>query len=276
MRTIADHALAKRLERFAADDISAFVAVAAKACPGDDPQCIEVAGGVAGFIGPGSPVNGAIGMGLSGEVTHGEIAEVERFFSERAETPIVGVCPLAHPSMARVLGERGWSIGTFENVMVREIVPGEHLDPPTPGIEIRTADSHEDRDVWALMVARGFAAPDDPSPAELNLATIASRKPGANFLFGMADGDYAGTGQLETAGEIAWLSADTTLVRFRRRGVQASLQRARLEMARRADCTLAVSECVPGSPSQRNMERLGFRVAYTRVDAIRQTTPSCL
>jgi hypothetical protein len=36
---------------------------------------------------------------------------------------------------------------------------------------------------------------------------------------------------------------------------------------RDAGCALAVTESVPGSPSQRNMERVGFQVAYTRVDA---------
>ena len=36
----------------------------------------------------------------------------------------------------------------------------------------------------------------------------------------------------------------------------------------RAGCDLAVTESAPGSASQRNMERLGFRIAYTRVDLV--------
>ena len=117
------------------------------------------------------------------------------------------------------------------------------------------------------MAARGFSAPDEPTEAELRLATAATHRDGASFLFGLVDGVHAGTGQLEIADDIGWLSGDTTLPQFRRRGVQGALQRARLELARDAGCTLAVTESVPGSASQRNMERLGFRVAYTRVDA---------
>ena len=101
----------------------------------------------------------------------------------------------------------------------------------------------------------------------MRLATAATRREGARFFFGVVDGELAGTGQLEMSGDFGWLSADTTLPPFRRRGVQTTLQRARLQILRDAGYALAVTESVPGSASQRNMERLGFRVAYTRVDA---------
>jgi hypothetical protein len=39
-------------------------------------------------------------------------------------------------------------------------------------------------------------------------------------------------------------------------------------MGEAAGCEFAVSESHPGSTSQRNMERLGFRVVYTRVDLL--------
>jgi hypothetical protein len=51
------------------------------------------------------------------------------------------------------------------------------------------------------------------------------------------------------------------------------LQRARLAAAREAGCTLAVTESMPGSASQRNMERLGFSLVYTRVEVLAPSTP---
>ena len=39
-------------------------------------------------------------------------------------------------------------------------------------------------------------------------------------------------------------------------------------MAKAASCEFAVTEAQPGGTSQRNMERLGFRVVYTRVEMI--------
>jgi hypothetical protein len=46
--------------------------------------------------------------------------------------------------------------------------------------------------------------------------------------------------------------------------VQTALIRARLAFAAAAGCDLAAVNTVPGSVSQRNAERQGFRVVYTR------------
>lgn len=266
MPAFADHALAERLELFAASDVRGFVDAAAMLYPDEGSGFIEVAGGVAGYVGARSPANGAIGLGFRGEVTHGHIATVERFFLDHGEEPIISVCPMAHPTLGRVLAERAWTLGTFENVLVRSVARGESFDQPTAGVEVREAQDESDLAMWALMAASGFSAPEEPAEAELRLATAATRRKGARFLFGLVDGEYAGTGQLEIEDGMGWLSGDTTLPRFRRRGVQGALQRARLNYIHGADCALAVTESVPGSASQRNMERLGFRVAYTRVD----------
>ena len=267
MRETTDHDLAQRLELFAASDVRKLAETAAVLFSDMAAQFLEVAGGIAGYVGPQSPANGAIGLGFCGEVTADQIISVERFFLELDEEPIVSICPLADPSLVRVLSQRRWTMGAFENVLVREIDPSDAFDPSSSGIEVIEALGDEDLDAWALMAANGFSAPDKPTQSELRLAIAATRREGASFLFGLADGAYAGTGQIEIAGDLAWLSGDTTLPRFRRRGVQGSLQRARLNIARDAGCSFAVTESVPGSASQRNMERLGFRVAYTRVDA---------
>jgi GNAT superfamily N-acetyltransferase len=273
VQAFSDYSLAKRLELFASADVRGFAEAASALYPDSGAGFIEVGGGVAGYVGAKSPANGAIGLGFDGEVTEGQIATVERFFLDKGEEPIVSVCPLAHPSLVQVLSGRGWQVGTFENVLVRRIDPAERFGSEAAGVEIREAQAESDLEAWALLAAKGFSAPEDPTPADRRLAAAATRREGARFLFGMVDGADAGTGQIEIAGELGWLSADTTLPAFRRRGVQSSLQRFRLAMAQEAGCLLAVTESVPGSPSQRNMERLGFQVAYTRADA-RYPSPS--
>jgi len=75
---------------------------------------------------------------------------------------------------------------------------------------------------------------------------------------------YAGmfiSGQHRTA----VLAATGTLPALRRRGCQAALVQRRMADAAAADCDLVVVETTPGSPSQRNLERLGLRLAVTRV-----------
>ena len=78
------------------------------------------------------------------------------------------------------------------------------------------------------------------------------------------DGESAGGATLFIHDGVAGLLGAATLPQHRRRGVQVSLMRARLAAALAAGCDLAYTITAPGSGSQRNAERAGFRVAYTR------------
>jgi GNAT superfamily N-acetyltransferase len=60
------------------------------------------------------------------------------------------------------------------------------------------------------------------------------------------------------------------LPEFRQRGVQSALIARRLHEAAKAGCEYAVVSTNPGSGSQRNMERRGFRVAYTKLVMMRE------
>ena len=48
-------------------------------------------------------------------------------------------------------------------------------------------------------------------------------------------------------------------------GAQAALLDTRLAYAASVGCELAMMGALPGSASQRNGERQGFRIAYTRI-----------
>jgi hypothetical protein len=48
-------------------------------------------------------------------------------------------------------------------------------------------------------------------------------------------------------------------------GAQASLLESRLRYAAEQGCDIAMMCALPGSASQRNAERQGFRIAYTRI-----------
>lgn len=261
----ADEELARRLEGLTAREMWRMARAARTAFPERDALAIDVAGGVAAFIGESSPVNQAFGLGFAGEVTEKDAALLERFYAWRGARGKAGVCPFAHPSLARLLGERGWVPDGFENVLT---LPLERdVDLPEPTIEIRQCSADE-RDLWARVVAVGFSSPDVPTQAELDLAHIISAREEAILLLAWVDGEPAGTGELIIDEGVGWLSADTTLPPYRARGVHRSMQLERLRRAGDAGCDLAVTESTPGSASQRNMERLGFRIAYTRVDML--------
>jgi len=268
MSVFADHPFAVRVEALAATGMRRLAEATLSLYPDLDAMWTQVGGGVAAYLGEGSPVNGTAGFGMPGEVTAADVEALERFFAARGERPLASVCPMAHPSVARLLGARGWTIGAFENVLARTLDSDLVLPEPDAHIEIRVARTPDELELWALMVANGFSAPYDPTPAEMRLGRAATAREDSAFLIGYIDGAPAGTGELQLEDGVGWLSADTTLPQFRGRGVQRSLQRARLALAFDAGCDIAVSESMPGSGSQRNMERLGFSVAYTRVDAL--------
>jgi GNAT superfamily N-acetyltransferase len=56
---------------------------------------------------------------------------------------------------------------------------------------------------------------------------------------------------------------------FRGAGLQGALIRERLRAAVEEGCDLATASTLPGSVSQRNYERNGFQVAYTKAILVR-------
>lgn len=63
---------------------------------------------------------------------------------------------------------------------------------------------------------------------------------------------------------VALLAGASTVPEGRRRGAQLALLDTRRRYAASNGCDLAMMCAAPGSASQRNAERNGFRVAYTR------------
>ena len=87
------------------------------------------------------------------------------------------------------------------------------------------------------------------------------------------DGAIAGGGSLRLDGEVAQFSGAGTLPRFRRRGVQTALLRARLMDAAAAGCTIGVVVTQPGSKSQQNVQREGFALLYARQLLVKPVPP---
>jgi len=78
------------------------------------------------------------------------------------------------------------------------------------------------------------------------------------------NGQPIATGALTIAGDVALLAGASTVPSARRQGAQNALLEERLQYAAAHGCTVAMMVTLPGSGSQRNSERHGFRIAYTR------------
>ena len=92
---------------------------------------------------------------------------------------------------------------------------------------------------------------------------------GARVFLAWADGVAAGTGGVAIVDGVVNCFGDATLEKFRGRGLQAALIHARLAAAVRGGAEMAMVTTMPGTISQRNYERAGYRMAYTRTKFIR-------
>ena len=266
---LADSILAERIERSVVRDLMRYAEACRRLDPGLPVACGSFAGGLALYIALRSPVNMIFGAGFDGPVTGADVQAVERFYAERAAQAAISLSPLADPSLAATLGLRGWVLTDFENVLIRELGASELLVPETArGVTIAAAETREQRFAWGRLSASAFEAPGAPSAEVVRLGEAMAARDDSTLLTGLVDGEEAGTGALWIDDGMGWLLGDATLPRLRRRGVQSALLAERTRMAEAAGCEFAVTEAAPGGTSQRNMERLGFRVAYTRVEMI--------
>jgi len=250
----ADQALARRIERAAAFD--------AKACaPAHSGSAtLDAGGGVAVFVGAESPLTHAVGVGLDGPVREAELGAIEAFFRSRGAPVSFELSPLADPGLFAALGDRGYRITEFNNVMVKRLAGLEIVITP----RVRRAIGGED-DLWAHILGEGFFEKAELSHEEMDIGRDLFRMPGAICYLASVNGEAAAGAALTVRDGLATLCADGTIARFRRFGLQRELIAARLNEAAAQGCDLATASTLPGSQSQRNYERMGFEVAYTKV-----------
>jgi N-acetylglutamate synthase-like GNAT family acetyltransferase len=86
------------------------------------------------------------------------------------------------------------------------------------------------------------------------------------------DGEVIAAGALNVANGIALLAGAATIPSARKQGAQRALLHARLRFAVERGVDLAMVVTQPGSASQRNAERQGFRPVYTRAKWQRTST----
>src|SRR5580765_2995297 len=166
--------------------------------------------------------------------------------------------------------ERGYGIAELNNVLYRKLEPGKKFPPPPPGCEIRRSFPEEAATAGAIVESAFF--PDGaPEPYRGLVAPFYQMDRALAFVAAI-DGKLVacGTGLVIPQHKMFALAGAGTLIEFRKRGLQTALLRARMAAAIEAGCEYAVVVTQGGSVSQRNAERLGFRVAYSKVTVIKQ------
>lgn len=260
----ADLALSRRLERTEAQSNLDFVEARARAFPESGAGWIEEAGTFAMFDGVESPLTQTFGLGIAHPVTRSGLDRVEAFFAAHGAPVFHEVSPLADPSVLEILNARGYEPFEFTSVMYRATGAEVHVKGAgNPDLHVRTIGPDE-VEHWATTSARGWS--EQPGLGEFMLTfgrVSANKTSGTSFLAELSGQAIATAGMTIHEG-VALLAGASTVPEGRRQGAQNALLAARLRHAAERGCDLAMMCALPGSASQRNAERQGFRVAYTR------------
>ena len=224
------------------------------------------------FDGAGAPTTQTFGLGMFAPPTTEHLTTIERFFRDRGAETFHEVSPLADPATFVLLTDRGYAPFEFTSVMYRPLDGGPNLGEAAGGEpDVRLiADGEQAR--WAATAAAGWSEFADLSSFMGEFGRISADVVDGRCFLVEAGGGPIATGMLVVHENVALFAGASTVPAARRRGAQRALVRARLQYAAGHGCDLAMICAVPGTASQRNAERNGFRIAYTRIKW-RQATP---
>jgi hypothetical protein len=257
--------LSRRLERAEGRSNADFVEARAKLSPESGAAWIEVAGAYAMFDGIGSPLTQTFGLGVFDPVTQTDMEKLEAFFQQRGAHVHHEVSPLADASLLALLNERGYQPIELTSVMYRPIGRGVQLaSPRDEKIQSRLMRDGEE-DLWAQTAAKGWSELVEFTDMMLELSSITAKRAGGCSFLAEIDGRPIATGAMFIHDGVALLAGASTIPEGRRQGAQLALLESRLRHAAEKGCDIAMMCALPGSASQRNAERQGFRIAYTRI-----------
>lgn len=229
----------------------------------------ETCGGHMVFAGLGSPIGRATGVGLDQPLTPNDLDRIEQFYRERNAPSQVDLTPLHRPEVFEMFKERGYAIAELNNVLYRNLDPAEEFPPPPDHCQIRRSPMDEAEVAGSIVESAFF--PDGAPDAFRGLITPLYQMENALPFVATIDGKpvACGTGLIIPEHKVFALCGAGTLGAYRGRGLQTALLRARIQAARDAGCEFAVVVTQGGTVSQRNAERLGLRVAYSKVTVIK-------
>lgn len=248
-------------------------------------------GWAAAYAGPHAPFTKWSGLGFGRLPTPEEFQRVEARFDAEAAPLSIELASGADPAAADTLSQRGYRLQRFENVLVRPLADLSGLSDAPSGVEV-SSEGEAGFAPWLTRFLDAFAVSDDqgvgdaeefPREVLAEAVSACSRCRGFRRYAATLDGDPAGTAAMRldpglgadaSLPPIVMLCGAATAPQHRRRGVQTALLVARLQDAAGAGADLAVVTTLPGSKSEQNAIRAGFRLGYVRAVMVREARPS--
>ena len=259
----SDLNLARQLERTEARSNAAFIEARRKLFPESGAEWKEVGGAYAMFDGAESPLTQSFGLGMFEEVTNEHLEKLENFFKERGAPVFHEISPMADMSLLSLLKKRGYHPVEMTSVLYRPVERESLGETRNSKIKTRIIEQGEEK-LWAKTSADGWSTEGEGlSDFMFDFGNIIARS-SLPFLAEL-DGKAIAAGVLFIGDNAALLAGASTVPEGRRQGAQLALLESRLRYAAEKGCRVAAMGALPGSQSQRNAEKHGFRIAYTRV-----------
>jgi hypothetical protein len=224
---------------------------------------MECAGAYAVFDGIDAPTTQSFGLGIFEKLTADSLERIERFFFDRGASADHEVSPLAGSAALDLLCSRHYQPIEISNVLYQPIEKVTAQEQAA--IRVRVAGP-EEYQLWTDINARGWTH-EHPELLEFlqQVGTLSSSRRDTVCFLAEFDGQPGAAGALSLHNGVALFAGAATVPELRCRGLQAALLKERMRHAFEHRCDLAMMVAETGSISQRNAERQGFRVAYTRI-----------
>jgi ribosomal protein S18 acetylase RimI-like enzyme len=187
--------------------------------------------------------------------------EAEMIITDAALLPLIEVwAGDASASLGRRLAHAG-----FYAAEVNTTLHARPSQPASthPGIEIREVTPDDDDTVYLATLFGGYGLTAEADSAQRAMMAIEHRSPHLRRYLAYLDGRPAGAAALYTARQRGYLAGAATVPGMRNRGCQSALIQQRLHDAATTSPYVVVTTAF-GSPSQANLQRLGFTIAHTR------------
>lgn len=258
----SDLELSRRLEKAEGFACAQHADARRRLRPESEAEWMNCGGAFVIFDGVDSPCTQTFGLGIFEELASETLDKIERFFQDRGAPVFHEVSPYAGVAALDLLCARGYKPIELSNVLYQPVA--EPAPFASNSVTVRVAGPREAK-LWGEISARGWSH-DHPEFADvlLELGAVTTAREQTVCFLAEVDGTPGAAGVLCLYEGVALFGGSATVPELRRRGLQSALLRKRMRYGFEHHYELAMMAAQPGSNSQRNAERAGFHVAYTR------------
>ncbi len=134
--------------------------------------------------------------------------------------------------------------------------------PPPPGVSIQNVDSDADLDLFLELFHGGWDMEAATLPTFQKTMRYWKDLPGWHLYLACLDGVARGIGIMFITEEVAYMAVAATLPDFRGRGCEKMLLHHAIRRAKELGCAIIFGTCDATSPTARNYDRMGLKLAY--------------